>query len=148
MTSLIINSWNTWWRGICPRCWPFVRGIHQWPMDSLYIGSVTLSFDLSFGISLNKLLNNQTNCRRFGTPWRWHNVTIIHTICIMFCCALFWFGDMIIFECILRVTFIHTSHTSQSFFIGITTNVWCPLPPAPMSSLKSCGATPIKSNKV
>ena len=30
-----------WWRnqiGIFPRCWPFVRGIHRWPMDSPHRG--------------------------------------------------------------------------------------------------------------
>ena len=42
-----------------PRYWPFVRGIHQWPLDSLHNGSMIRGFDVSFDVSLRKLLNKQ-----------------------------------------------------------------------------------------
>ena len=47
-------SWMKGWKsnllslyGI-PHYWPFVRGIHRWPMDSIHKGPVMLSFDTYF----------------------------------------------------------------------------------------------------
>ena len=38
--------------------WPFVEGIHRWPVDSLHKIPVMRGFDISYNISLNKLLDH------------------------------------------------------------------------------------------
>ena len=58
-----------------PRYWPFVRGIHRWP--------VTRSFDVFFDLHLNKRLSKQSRRWWFETPprplwrhcdvWLWRN---------------------------------------------------------------------------
>ena len=48
---------------LCPYYWPFVRGIHRWPLDSPHNGSVKRSFDIFFTVCLNKLMNKQWSCR-------------------------------------------------------------------------------------
>ena len=46
--------------------WPFVKGIHQSPVDSHYKGPVRQSFDVFFDVSLNKLLKKQSSCQWFA----------------------------------------------------------------------------------
>ena len=43
-----------------PQNWPFVRGSHQSPIDSFHKDPVMQSFDVSFAVSLNKLLDKQS----------------------------------------------------------------------------------------
>ena len=53
-----------------PQCvnWPFVRGtVDRWWIP--YKGLVTWSFDVSFVVGENKLLNKQHNWQWFETPW-------------------------------------------------------------------------------
>ena len=38
--------------------WPFVQGIHRWPLVSLHKVSVMQSFHVSYVVSMKKLLNN------------------------------------------------------------------------------------------
>ena len=40
-----------------PRYWPFVRGIHRWPVNSPHKGPVMRSFDVFFDLRLNKRLS-------------------------------------------------------------------------------------------
>ena len=47
-----------------------VKGIHRSPLNSLHIRSVKRSFDVSFVVSLNKLLNKHSSYRWFEAPWR------------------------------------------------------------------------------
>ena len=43
-----------------PRYWPFVRGIHRWPVNSPRKGPVTRSFDVFFDLRIEKrLVNNR-----------------------------------------------------------------------------------------
>ena len=57
-----------------PRYWPFVRGIHRWPVNSPAHRPVTQSFDVFFDLRLEK----QSWCWWFETPsfssWRHSNV--------------------------------------------------------------------------
>ena len=55
--------------------WPFVWGIH-WSLDFPHKGLVIQSFDVSFVLSLNKLLNKQSGCCGFETPWHLYDVTV------------------------------------------------------------------------
>ena len=41
-----------------PYYWPFVRGIHRWPVDSPHKGPVIWNFDVFFDVCLNKLLTH------------------------------------------------------------------------------------------
>ena len=57
------------------RYWPFVRGIQRWAMDSPHTRPMTRSFDVFFGLYLNKrLVSKQSRRRWFETPsgslWR------------------------------------------------------------------------------
>ena len=57
---------EVWWRHVTesfPQYWLFVWGIHPWSVDSSHKGPVMRSFDVSFDVSLNKLLNKQSRCR-------------------------------------------------------------------------------------
>ena len=63
-----------------PQYWPFVRGIHRSPVDSLHKGSVIRWFVI-FVVDMNKLLKKQTSCRRFETSWRSCDVTVIQSWC-------------------------------------------------------------------
>ena len=60
------------------RYWPFGRGIHRWPMKFPSQMPVTRSFDVFFGLCLNKLLSKQSWGWWFETPsrslWRQYNV--------------------------------------------------------------------------
>ena len=53
-----------------PRYWPFVRGIHRWPVTH----KGQWRFDVFFDMRLNKRLGKQSRRRWFGTPshslWR------------------------------------------------------------------------------
>ena len=55
-----------------------------WPHEPCYEGS----FDVSCVISLNKLLNTQSRCRRFDIPWRSCGVTVI--VFFFFCLQTQW----------------------------------------------------------
>ena len=56
---------------------PFVRGIHQSPVDSFNKGPVMWNFDVSFDVSLRKLLNKQSRCRRIKIFWCSFDVTVM-----------------------------------------------------------------------
>ena len=60
------------------RYWPFVRGIHRWPVNSPAQRPVTRSFDVFFDLRLNKRLSKQSWGWWFETPscslWRAYNV--------------------------------------------------------------------------
>ena len=60
-----IIKWNHF-----PRYWPFVRGIHRWPVNSPHKGPVTQSFDVFFDLCMNKRLNKQSWSWWFETPSR------------------------------------------------------------------------------
>ena len=47
--------------------WPFVCGIHQSLVDSPHKGPVAWIFDVSFGVTLNKLLDKRTSGRWFNS---------------------------------------------------------------------------------
>ena len=74
-TFVMITSFH--WNAI-PRYWPFVRGIHRSPVDSLK-RSGNAGFDLSFDINLNKRLNKPSSCWWFGRPWRsfWRDYNVV-----------------------------------------------------------------------
>ena len=81
------KSLLTWWRHqmkTIPRYWPFVRGIHRWPMDSPYIGQWRGALMSSLFCAWKKRLSKQRR-RLFETPshWLWHhcltNTTINYT---------------------------------------------------------------------
>ena len=66
------------WKPV-PRYWPFVRGIHRWPVDSPHKGP---------DVTVNKILNKQLSCRWFKKPWRswWHHCNasgFLHLIVII-----------------------------------------------------------------
>ena len=70
---------SSWWRHdmeTYPRYWPFVWGIHRWPVDSSHKGPVTQSCDISFDVRPNIRLDKHWSCRWFETPWRslWRHV--------------------------------------------------------------------------
>ena len=52
-----------------PRYWPFVRGIHRWPVNSPQ-RPVTRNFDVFCDLRLNKRLSKQSMHRWFETPSR------------------------------------------------------------------------------
>ena len=67
---------RTWWHHemeTLPCYWPFVRGLHQSPVDSPY--TVMQGFDVLFDIDLYKLLNKQLNHQLFEATW--HSFVII-----------------------------------------------------------------------
>ena len=67
-----------------PNYWPFVRGIHQWLVDSPHKGPVIQIFDVLFVVKLNK----QLNCYWFEMPQLchvtvWYNMwSILYAICL------------------------------------------------------------------
>ena len=66
-----VMSWN-----LSPRCWLFVGGIHWSAVDFLHKESEIRGVDVLFDIRPYKGVNKQWNFRRFGTPWRYCNVTL------------------------------------------------------------------------
>ena len=60
-----------------PHCWPFARIIHQSVVDSPYKGFVMQWFDVSFNITLNKLLNKQLSGRWIKISWCSLDVTVM-----------------------------------------------------------------------
>ena len=56
---------------------PFVRGTHWSPVHSHHKGSVICSYGDLLGVSLNNMLNNQTRCRWFETPWLSCNIMVM-----------------------------------------------------------------------
>ena len=68
-----------------PRNWPFVKGIHRWPLNSPHRGQWRGALMYSL-ICLNKRLSKQSRRRWFETPscslWRHYNdETLQHFIC-------------------------------------------------------------------
>ena len=55
VSQLRIITWKSF-----PYYWPFVRGIHRSPVDSPHKEQVVQSFDVSFDVSQNKLLNKKS----------------------------------------------------------------------------------------
>ena len=73
------------------RCFPhyrhFMRGIHWSMVDSPHKGPVMWKFDVSFVVSLNKLLNTQPCYQWFEMPW-WCScdITVMYTVLsVVFC---------------------------------------------------------------
>ena len=56
-----------------PRYWPFVRGIHRWPVDSLHKGQWR-SFDFFFDLRLEQMAE-----QTLGTPVIWDAIALIMT---------------------------------------------------------------------
>ena len=52
---------SMWWSSVV-HYWPFVRGIHRSPVNSPHKGPVMQTFNISFVVNLNKLLNKQSSC--------------------------------------------------------------------------------------
>ena len=50
--------------------WPFVRGIHRWPVNSQHKWPVTRNFDVFFDVRLDRWLSNQSWGWWFETPSR------------------------------------------------------------------------------
>ena len=48
--------------------WPFVRGIYLLPIDSPHNGPVLRIFDVSFVVSMERLLKQESSCRWFERP--------------------------------------------------------------------------------
>ena len=56
-----------------PHFWPFVREMQWWLVEGRGGGGVVIpSFEVSFDVSVNKLLNNQSSCRWLETSWRYY----------------------------------------------------------------------------
>ena len=55
--------------------WPFVRGIHRWPMNSPHKGQWRGAMIFCFDLRLNKRLSKQSRRRWFETPSHplWHH---------------------------------------------------------------------------
>ena len=54
-SPFLSGSWKCF-----PHYWPFVRGIHWWPVDSPHNTTVMYNFDVFLVVSLNKLFNKQS----------------------------------------------------------------------------------------
>ena len=61
-----------WYKNSIHITGPFFRGIHWWPVDSPHKWPVIWNFDVSLFVSLNQLLNKQSN----GQWLRWHNIHV------------------------------------------------------------------------
>ena len=72
-----------------PGCWPFVKGIHWWPVDSLHKGPVTQV--LMFSLMLAQTNGWIKSCRLFETPWRLCDVTITFSSHISTTYLISWF---------------------------------------------------------
>ena len=59
-----------------PHYWPLAREIHPSPMDSPHKEPVMRTFDVSFDISMNNLLNEESSCLWFDTPWHPRDATV------------------------------------------------------------------------
>ena len=53
-----------------PHNCPFMRGVHQSPVDSLHKWPVMERFNASFFANMNKLLHKESSCWWFEMPWR------------------------------------------------------------------------------
>ena len=69
----------------CPRCWPFERGIHRWPVNSPHTGQWRVALCAFFDLRLNKRLSKPSRRWWFETPlcslWRHcngHYSTTVH----------------------------------------------------------------------
>ena len=62
-----------------PHYWPFVRGIHWWPVDSPHKGLILWNFDSLF-VKLNNLLNNHYSCQWFEMLWWPYDITGVDII--------------------------------------------------------------------
>ena len=74
-----------------PRYWPFVRGIHRWPVNSLHKGQWRGALMFSLICALNKRLSKQSWGGWFETPscllWRRRNNNegLPSPICVISC---------------------------------------------------------------
>ena len=59
---------------------PFVRGIHQSPVDSPHKGHVIWGWDFFIAVCLNKLLNKHFNYQWFEAPWRSCDVRVMRIL--------------------------------------------------------------------
>ena len=85
----VLLSWMlSWWccNNMEKSYWPFVRGIHQWLVDSLHKGPVMWTFDISIVVSLNNLLNKQLSGWWFETPRCSCDVTVVIMLVLKDCC--------------------------------------------------------------
>ena len=57
------------WKHFLPRYWPFVRGIHQSPVDYHQKGQWCRALMFFFYVHLNKRLSKQSRCWWFETSW-------------------------------------------------------------------------------
>ena len=77
MSSIYFNNDVIKWKHF-PRYWPFVRGIHQWPVDTQHKGQWRGA--LMFDLRLNKRLSKQSRRWWFETPprslWRQRNIYV------------------------------------------------------------------------
>ena len=87
MSGMISDSHDdvTQWKHF-PRYWPFVRGIHHWPVNSPHKGQRRGALLFSFIYDLNKRLSKQSSGWWFETPsrslWRnWNSVQSHQTWC-------------------------------------------------------------------
>ena len=77
------NPWNmivtSWHRYIAPAYWPFVRWIHQSPVDSLtqMASNAELWCFLLCKLRMNTQMNRQWSGRWFEAPWRSCGPTVI-----------------------------------------------------------------------
>ena len=84
--AFILNMLSHWLKGLQPwRCHHmailvFMQGILQSLFDSPHKGPVMQNFDVCFDISLNKLLNKQSNGQWFEMPWYSCYVTVMNII--------------------------------------------------------------------
>ena len=67
-----VNTWKHF-----PRYWPFVRGIHQSPVNSLQKGQWRGALDAFFDLHLNKRLSKQSIRWWFKTPSHHYDVTVM-----------------------------------------------------------------------
>ena len=62
-----------------PRHWPFVRGIHRWPVNSPHKWPVTRSFDVFFDLPMNNQLSKQSKgwWREIPLCSLWHHCSVV-----------------------------------------------------------------------
>ena len=79
-TKLVFHDDVIKWKHF-PRYWPFVRGIHRWPVNSPHKGQWRRALMFSFICALNKRMSKQLLGWWFETPsrslWRHCNVVVV-----------------------------------------------------------------------
>ena len=59
-----------------PHCWPFLSGVNPNFTGGSPQKPSLRSFGVFFDVALNKLLNKESNCLWFETPWRWRDFIV------------------------------------------------------------------------